>query len=524
MRRVLLALAILLSSCLPEAPELADAGPDPLGERDLPPLDAPPPFRLLGVRVEDPSGNAWTLEAAPRRPTLVLEASRSWSPEAPAWLLGDDLDEATLTEDLARAPARVATLATELPTQRELRGTQLRLTPSAPLPLGAAFRWAVPAWAEAEDGSRLGVPEVGSGRVAREGAGATLLATWPPEGAAGVPPGLTGAAFAFDDALEGFAGLGLRGPDGPLATEATPAPCAGLGWPEGTCVTLRWEGALAPGPHALTLSGTQRDWTGGALGPREARFAVSEGGAALALLPLTCTPGERPEAGTCVRADDASVVFRFTASGPVRAALVTERGTLSRAAPRGEATLEVSELPPATSLTGTLTLTGLDGSRLVRTLALATTPPLSTLALTEVCSDPLGREPRQEWVEVLNYGDVPVALEALTLADAPSAPGDVLPPLTLPAGGRALLVADAFVPEESPEAIPAGVPLVRLGTSLASGGLTNAGEPVLLRDAEGRRLAAAPARATGAGLCLRNEEPERRAGSWSVGACTPGAP
>ncbi|MBW2464185.1 MAG: hypothetical protein JRH11_21230, partial [Deltaproteobacteria bacterium] len=76
--------------------------------------------------------------------------------------------------------------------------------------------------------------------------------------------------------------------------------------------------------------------------------------------------------------------------------------------------------------------------------------------------------------------------------------------------------------------VPAGVPLARLGTSLASGGLSNAGEPLFLRDAEGHRVSAAPKTTTGAGQCLVRRSGASRDGrrgdvdAFVVGPCTPG--
>ena len=136
---MLVTLALVVAGCLPDAPELDDGG-DALPPCDLPPLDTPLPFALVDVQVEDPSGRAWEPSAAPRRPTVVLRANRPWSTDAPAWLLTDALDAATLMEDLDQAPARLATLETRLDVRRETRGATLRLTPVEPLPLNAGFR------------------------------------------------------------------------------------------------------------------------------------------------------------------------------------------------------------------------------------------------------------------------------------------------------------------------------------------------------------------------------------------------
>ncbi|MEM1415246.1 MAG: lamin tail domain-containing protein [Myxococcota bacterium] len=522
-RHVLVVLAGLNAGCLPSGPPDAPPMPRDLSRVELGSPDAAPPFGLSGVSVEDANGRPWPPGATPRRPIVRIEATRPWAAGTEAWLFRDTLSEEELREDLDRAPARVATLATVL-ALAGAEGATLLLRPDEPLALGATLRWAVPAWAEDAAGTPLGAASVGTLRVAESDAGAVLLATWPPSGAAGVPATLAEAAFHFDDALATLEGLGLEGPEGAVAASAWRVPCGALGWAKGECVVLDVVGPLGAGAYAFVVGAETRDRTGAPLGPLRIGFRVGDP-APLALVALPCVPAETSIAELCALADDDAVVLRLAATAPARVTLRTEGAEVRSTAPRGEATLVLEDLGNDRSVAATLELVGLGGATLQRALELRTTPPLAPVALTEICSDPLGREPKQEWVELLNYGTVPVALDAFTLADRADAPGDALPARTLAPGGRALLVADAFDPAESPEPVPAGVPLLRLGTSLASGGLTNAGEPIYLRDAEGRRLGAAPARATGPGLCLRNAEPTAtRTGRWSIGPCTPGAP
>ncbi len=102
----------------------------------------------------------------------------------------------------------------------------------------------------------------------------------------------------------------------------------------------------------------------------------------------------------------------------------------------------------------------------------------------------------------------------------------------MPPGGRALLVADGFdpsAPDDTP--VPPGTVLVRMGTSLGSGGLSNAGEPLFLRDPEGHRVSAAPATPPPrAGVCRVRQVDDPRTGAPgsfgydAEGGCTPGRP
>jgi hypothetical protein len=196
-------------------------------------------------------------------------------------------------------------------------------------------------------------------------------------------------------------------------------------------------------------------------------------------------------------------------------------------APRGELALELAGIATDAIVEPELRLVGLDGSTHVERLALRTTEPLATLTITEVSADPRGPEPRQEWVELLNFGPVDTSLEGIALSDRADRVGDVVSaPLVLPAGARALLVADGFDPRHADDPrVPDGVMLVRIGTSLASGGLSNSGEPLFLRDGIGRRLATVPAiPSDGPGRCVRREGAPRARTHFSFGPCTPGAP
>jgi hypothetical protein len=113
--------------------------------------------------------------------------------------------------------------------------------------------------------------------------------------------------------------------------------------------------------------------------------------------------------------------------------------------------------------------------------------------ITEVLANPLGPEPAQEFVEVLNPGASPVDLGLLRLMDVdpagledPSEHGDPLPPGThLAPGAVALLVPESFATTGSDPTPAPDATIVRLDGSLARSGLRNSGgEPVFLVDAE----------------------------------------
>jgi hypothetical protein len=164
-------------------------------------------------------------------------------------------------------------------------------------------------------------------------------------------------------------------------------------------------------------------------------------------------------------------------------------------------------------------------------VSITTERNLPKLSITEIRTDPLGPEPAQEFVEVMNYGTEQIVLAGFTLSDTVSEPGHPLTtPIALYPGARALLVADTFdadAPLDAP--VPAGALLVRVGKSLGTSGLSNAGEPLFLRDPLGRRVSAAPAaKAPRAGACLQRISTDMRSGETGAFGydgdrdCTPG--
>lgn len=522
--RVHAVLALLCLHCIdPMPPPLPDAGP--------PPVDAyepPPPPTVIALRARGRDGHSWPLDRAPRRPLLELEVSRAAVlPDEPDAFLFEDLPLDALTDDLTRMPLLVAharhVVATEI-----VRGpNHVTLTPREPLEPGARYVVALAGWATDEDGATF-APFVAPIVVADEGGGATPRASWPPDGAAGVPPELELAVVRFDDELTGS--VRLEGPDGVASTRTERVPCDALGWADGTCVVLRWDGLLRPGArYALAVGSDARDRTGAMLEPWRATFTTGHpGGIGFGFVPVVCELDEQPIGPLCILADDVSVRVRGQVDRPVRAFLLGPVGSDRVVAPRGELALELFGLPSDAAVEPELRLVGLDGSTHVERLSLRTTEPLPTLTIAEVNADPRGPEPRQEWVELLNFGPVELSLEGIALSDRADRLGDVVSaPLVLPAGARALMAADGFDPRHPADDphVPDGVLLVRIGTSLASGGLSNSGEPLFLRDPLGRRLATVPAiPSDGPGRCLRRESAPRARSGFSFGPCTPGAP
>jgi hypothetical protein len=491
---------------------------------------------VLAVTASDLRGTSWPLDAVVRRPVLRVELSDApWqADDPPVWLFAGPPDQG-LRDDLATSPLRVATRARIVPSTIEPFENGWTIAPTERLAPGARLTVAVAAWLRgASTGLRMGAPFLAEMRVSdAPEAGAQAVASWPADGAGGVPIALPAVVVRFDGPVEGIAdGLSLRDAGGRgVPAEARSADCREEGWPHGFCAVLVPRASLDPDrEHVVVVSEAVRDATGAPVGPWSARFrtGLDAEEAPPELLALPCALDEQSLDGLCVRSDDGSLVVRLEASEPVRASLAVAGQTLLSVAPRGSAVLAIQGLPPATTFAAVLRLRDLGGTVLERPLTLATTEPLPAVSITEVRSDPNGPEPRQEYVEVLNYGPVTLELAGLSLSDHPASAGDVVArPARLAPGQRALLVPDDFDPDDPADVpVPPGVLLVPMGRSLGSAGLSNAGEPLFLRDPSMRRLSAVPAVSTGAGACLARVGVDPRGDAaelFAVRECTPGA-
>ena len=240
---------------------------------------------------------------------------------------------------------------------------------------------------------------------------------------------------------------------------------------------------------------------------------------------MSCALDEEPTEVGCLFVDDEAVSLHVDAGEPVRIRWTLGDTVLHEVAPRGSATLVLGDLEAATAYAANLELEGTSGAVARWSLPITTHEPLATLSIVEVRADPRGPEPTQEYVEVLNFGAVPIPLDGFTLSDRADAAGDVLTGTVAP-GERVLVVADRFDPEDPNDpAVPPGVRLVRVEGPIASGGISNAGEPLFLRDPEGRRVSAAPAEPSEPGVCLvRTGASMRGARGFTRAVCTPGVP
>lgn len=510
----------LLASCLDP---VAFDGPDGEAPPDLSP-DAPRILpRVVAVTAVDHDGRAWPLDALPRQPLIDVQTSAPVEAEEPWLLLFEGaIDLEVILDDLRRAPLLVRHRDRLLPV--EVAGSRV-VTPR--LEPGQSYTLGVGGWARDADDRPLEGPYAVHLQVAAVAAGASVTHSWPADGTAGAPTDMPLVAIRFDDLVRGE-DIALVGAEGPVPGQLQPIACETVGWAGGDCRAIIPAEPLRPGAtYRIEVGEELVDRSGAPVGPWEAIVHTSDQAQQpITFLETTCELDEVPAGPTCVLADDRSVTLRAQLAAPVRAFLSGASVRDRSVANRGEVRLRLEPLVAGARFEAELNLIGLGGQTHVERIELSVPEALLPVTIAEVRANPLGAEPRQEYVEVLNFGAAPVPVAGLALADRPDRIGDVIETAqTIPPGARALLVADAFDPtDEADSPVPPGVPLIRVGTSLASAGLSNAGEALYLRDAEGRRLSGTPALETEGGQCLVRTGSVRQsdADAFRLGPCTPG--
>ncbi len=460
---------------------------------------------------------------------------------APPIFVIDGVLDTPLQEDFSGPPLRSTTQALVVESVISRDQAVTRITPEHALVPGQQVTLVVAPWAVGAEGERWemdDIPFVATFRVTAEAdGGAAVVASWPADGAAGVPPNLAFAAIGLDgeiaappDTLELIAeDTGDR-----VAAAVSSIACAAVGLRAHQCLLLSLQQWLQPATAYTIDIGDWVDPRGGSIAMWSARFvtAMANDRTAPTVVPLPCALDEATVAIGCAFVTDAQITFRITLGEP---ALI--RWQSSTCAPQtlaafgAEANLTVDTLRADTLTRVAFDVTDAAGNNAHIDEALFTEPPLPTITITEVRFDPTGPEPQQEYVELFNFGEVAIDLQGYAISDDRFDDGDTIDrSVFIHPGGRALLVADDFDASDTRDVLPApGALIVRIGTSLANGGLSNGGEPLFLRDPTGTRISEVPSIASaGAGTCLQRAHPRTRDGSPhsfvhdADRACTPG--
>lgn len=488
---------------------------------DFPAESAPEATLLIAL---DARGEPVLLDRLPRRPRLSIALSAP--PNAPSsgpWLLTGASDPALL-DDLEKLPLNATHLSRSVAIRHRWDGERLAIEPLDALTPGGVYTLALPRKAAAG----MKAPLMAELRVDDSAhAGAAVRATFPPAEAASVPTNLAEAVISFDGLVHGSESAvwleDERGFAHPARAEA--ADCKLYDTAAISCTRLVPERALEPASRYVLRSGTALlDSHGAMITELHAGFStrLDQQDEQPTLQSTTCALDEQALPVGCALITDERVELQLFQNPGVRVLAELDEQRIAVLPASMNAPLRFTGL--IADRTYTLIVETIDGSRHAEQISwpLKTAPSLATLAISEVYADPNGSEPEQELVELWNYGSEPQSLAGLHLSDDPKALGSALPEqISIAPGARALLVSDDFDPHDARDPAPApGSLLVRVGKSVTRAGLSNSGERLYLRSAQGHRVSAAPAQPTPReGKCLQRSA---EGSAWFLGECTPG--
>jgi hypothetical protein len=238
---------------------------------------------------------------------------------------------------------------------------------------------------------------------------------------------------------------------------------------------------------------------------------------------LECTSSEIPFGLGCARIEDDRAIVRAP-SEPLLWSVAGDWG-LDVVVVAANALVITPLVPESTRSVFVTTIDG-RGSVLESSVTLSTTPPTAHFVLSEIYPNPVGPEPEQEWIEICNDGLIPGSLAGLVLVDPG---GETELPFAEVGPGSCVLVANETL-DTSPDfdvAIPNEAMVVRV-PKLGHAGLSNAGEPMLLKSANREVISAfSPGLRPKAGLSVQRvmlRAPDGDPNSFVVNAPTPGTP
>jgi Lamin Tail Domain len=379
------------------------------------------------------------------------------------------------------------------------------LAPTAPLQTGATYTLVV-----------ADVAAVVSVQVAASDSVPLLERVWPPDGASGT------AAFAVwcgDDVVPRVDMAAAPAPDGPAGRMYRGALTAGAGE---SCVRFEAEAADAgAGVVAVPppiIASADDPTVVMRLDPRPLRVDGPPAPPAA----VACDPGEVPFGPGCATLLDDRLYGRSPAVPLLWAVAGAGVDSVFAAGPGDP--FVIAGLPPATDVA--LDVAAIDtGGAVLRTLFAATTlPPSPHVAINEVLAHPLGPEPAQEWVEIVNDGPAPAVLDGYVLiVGSGSTP---LPAAMLPPGAFALIVNQEYMAMGGPDVVPAPGTLFLTVPHLGKQGLSDEGETLALLDNDGNTISSFPAKprpVQGSSVARRTPSaPDALPGSFSLAVPSPG--
>lgn len=195
--------------------------------------------------------------------------------------------------------------------------------------------------------------------------------------------------------------------------------------------------------------------------------------------PVLCLPTELALGPGCLLVADDRASFR----GPSPAVHVSfTPGGVGGELRHGES-IAVPNLAPSSTFSLRASFLLPNGESRQAEVSGRTGAPEPHLVINEVMANPRGPEPEAEWIELVNDGQEPVALEGWTLADL--AVEFPLPAAQLTPGQHAVVVSASYIVDPEVDVAPAaGVLLLRVDR-LGQAGLANSGELLRLRSPDG---------------------------------------
>jgi hypothetical protein len=187
-----------------------------------------------------------------------------------------------------------------------------------------------------------------------------------------------------------------------------------------------------------------------------------------------CADGEVALGDACARVLDDRAILRAAAEPVLLALDVEGRATLQSLLPG--APVVITGLTSNARLVVRGTTTDLGGHENPFSVDLVTVPTMAHVVLNEVLANPMGAEPAQEWVELVNDGAAAVDLAGFSLELSDGAVE--LPRASLPPGAFALVVSDSYDFADGRDVPPAPGTLI---LRLARLGLSNSGETLELK-------------------------------------------
>lgn len=252
---------------------------------------------------------------------------------------------------------------------------------------------------------------------------------------------------------------------------------------------------------------------GVALDPASVDFVV---GAAPS--PEPCADGETALGAACARVLDDRALLRVAREPALLALDIQGQATLRVLLPG--APVVVAGLASSAHLSVHGTSTDLAGAETAFSVELVTARAMPHVVLNEVLANPIGAEPAQEWIEIVNDGSVAVELGGFVLELSDES--FELPRASLPPQAFALIVAESYELADGRDVPPApGTRILRLPRL----GLSNSGETLTLRAQDGSVVSLFPPfPPPGAGVSIARREPSSPDSAKSFGPhATPGS-